>query len=253
MKVSDFVALQEAIAPPGLALSFDNPGLLLGTQKRDIRKVLVALDCSVATAREAIDWEADLMLVHHPVFFEGVKHILPEDPATAAPYLLLRHGIALYAAHTNMDAAQGGVNDCLAGALGLYDTALLPPENLGRIGSIAPTTLGAFAAKVQSALHTTVRVGGAFDKPVTRVSVLGGAGGEDIYAAHAAGADAFVTGEIKHHLALAAGVLGLGIIEAGHYETERVVLQPWITRLQQSTDDVQYRLSLCETACLRGL
>ena len=128
MKLTDFIAAMEHIAPPGLAMDFDNVGLLLGTDRHEITRVLVALDCTPATAQEAVDWNADLLLTHHPLFLDGAKRILPGDPATAGAYILLRHGIAQYAAHTNLDAAPGGVNDCLADALGIFGAAPLPPE-----------------------------------------------------------------------------------------------------------------------------
>ncbi len=253
MNLDDFLAHMEALAPKALAMDFDNPGLLIGPEAKDIRKVLIALDCSLATAREAIDWGADLLLTHHPVFFGGVKHILPDEPATAAPWLLLRHGIGLFAAHTNLDAARGGVNDCLCAALGISDVKPLPPDNMGRLGQVAPCSLADFARYVQASLVSTVRFGGPPDKPLSTVAVLGGSGGDTIYSAKAVGADALVTGEIRHHQALEAGVLGLAVIEAGHYETERVVLKPLMECLQGITDGVQYRLTLSETACLRGL
>lgn len=243
----------EALAPRALAMDFDNPGLLIGPETQDIRKVLVALDCSLATAQEAVAWGADLLLTHHPVFLGGVKRILPDDPATAAPWLLLRHGVGLFAAHTNLDAAAAGVNDCLAQALGITCVQPLPPENMGRFGRISPRALSVFARRVQETLGAAVRVAGPLDKPVAVVAVLGGAGGDAIYAAKAAGSDALVTGEIKHHLALEAAVLGLGVVEAGHYETERVVLAPLLERLQKAADDVQYRLTCLEAACLRGV
>lgn len=253
MNLADFLAQMEALAPQALALDFDNPGLLIGPESREIRRVLIALDCSLATAQEAIDWRADLLLTHHPVFFGGIKRILPDDPATAAPWLLLRHGIGLFSAHTNLDAAEGGVNDCLAAALGITDTNPLPPDNLGRAGKIGPCSLGDFARQAQNTLQTTVRVAGPLDLPLSTVAVMGGSGGDAIYAAKAAGAQALVTGEIKHNQALEAGVLGLAVIEAGHYETERVVLKPLMECLQGIRNDVQYRLTLSETACLRGL
>jgi len=232
MKLVDFIAMMERVAPPELAMDFDNVGLLIGTDRPEIKRVLVALDCTPTTAQEAVDWGADLLLTHHPLFLFGVKRILPDDPATAGAYILLRHGIAHYAAHTNLDAAPGGVNDCLAEHLGILNPVPLPPENVGRIGIRGPDcpgTLGAFSAFVAERLGTAVRVCG---DPA------------------AAGADAYITGEMKHHQALDARFLGLNVIEAGHYETERVVLLPLIYHLQALSNDVQYRLTLSEAACL---
>ena len=253
MQLCDFLAQMEVIAPQALAMDFDNPGLLIGPEKQEIRKVLVALDCSMATAQEAVDWGADLLLTHHPVFFGGVKAIRPDLPATAAPWLLLRHGVGLFAAHTNLDTAQGGVNDCLAKTLGLGEVSPLPPENMGRVGSIQPCSLHSFAGLVQKRLEATLRVCGDWERPIRRVALLGGAGGDAVYAAKEAGADVLVTGEIKHHQALEAQVLGIAVVEAGHYETERVVLEPLMNRLQEAGNDVQYKLTRLETPCLRGI
>lgn len=253
MKLADFIAAMERMAPPDLAMPDDNIGLLVGTDRPKIKKVLVALDCTPTTAKEAVEWGADLLLTHHPIFFANVKRILPDAPATAAAFILLRNGIAHYAAHTNLDAARGGVNDCLAGALGILDAVPLPPENLGRIGvrgPETPATLGEFAAFAAEKLGTAVRVCGDLNAPVSRVAMVGGSGGGDCHAALQGGADTYVTGEVKHGQALDARVLGLNIIEAGHYETERVVLPALIAGLQARTDDVQYRVSLWETACL---
>ena len=254
MKLNDFIAAMDTIAPRELAAPWDNPGLLIGTEKQDITKVLVALDCSVATAKEAIDWGADLLLTHHPIFFGGVKRIAPDDPDTEGAYLLIRNGIGLFAAHTNLDSAEGGVNDCLAEALGLRRIEKLPPDDMGRIGLLSsPMAFVDFARMVEEKLSTRVRINGEAAAPVRRIAMVGGSAAEELFVAKAAGADVFITGEMKHHLAIQAAALGLFIIEAGHYETEKVVLQPLINRLQVLSDDVQYKLTRSESACLRGI
>ena len=254
MKLEAFVAAMEEIAPPGLAMAFDNVGLLIGPEKREIRSVLVALDCTVQTAREAAEAGADLLLTHHPLFLDGIKRLLPEDPAAAGAYILIRNGIGLYAAHTNLDAAPGGVNDALAQAVGVEGAMPLPPENLGRIGTLPkPQSLLAFAGAVEQKLNTKARVCGDGNRMIARVAFIGGAGGGDVEAAALAGADVLLTGECKHHQALMAAQLGLCVIEAGHYETEQVVLPHLIKRLQQSANDVQYSLTLSQNAGLRGI
>lgn len=254
MKLNDLITAMETIAPKELAFPWDNPGLLIGTEKEEISKVMVALDCSVQTAREAIEWGADLLLTHHPLFFGGVKRIAPDDPDTAGAYMLIRHGIGLFAAHTNLDSADGGVNDCLAEALGLHNIEKLPPDNLGRIGTLpSPLPFIDFARAVEQKLSTRVRITGSDNATVQRIALVGGSAGGELFAAKAARADAFITGEMKHHLAIQADAMGLCIVEAGHYETEKVVLQPLISRLQAITNDVQYKLTRSESACLRGI
>lgn len=168
--------------------------------------------------------------------------------------MLIRNGIGLFAAHTNLDSADGGVNDCLAEVLGLQNIEKLPPDNLGRIGMLSsPMPFIDFARAVEQKLGTRVRITGSDTTSVQRIALVGGSAAEDMFAAKAAGADAFITGEMKHHLAIQADAMGLCIIEAGHYETEKVVLQPLISRLQGLTNDVQYKLTRSESACLRGI
>ena len=145
MKLNAFCEMMESIAPKELSLSFDNVGLLIGPDHDEIKKVLVALDLTVPVAQEAIDGGYDLVLTHHPIFWDPVRSILPDCSETAAAYLLIRHGIGHFAAHTNLDACTGGVNDVLAGLLSLENVRPLPPENLGRIGTLSATiSFGSF-------------------------------------------------------------------------------------------------------------
>ena len=247
MLLKDWIAVMERVAPPELAMSFDNPGLLISPENKNLKKVLVALDCTDAVAKEAAAWGADLVLTHHPLFFHGVKHILDDDPETMSVYRLIRSGIGLYAAHTNFDAAEGGVNDALLETLGVGAIRPLPEENLGRIGTLASAmTLSDFAALVSDTLKTRSDVVGNPDAAVMTVACVGGGGFEDYFAARAAGADVFITGECKHHEALAAKELGMPLIVAGHYETECMAMPKLIARLQQLTNDVQYKLALSD-------
>lgn len=246
MQLEQFVAAMEAIAPPELAEEYDNVGLLVGPDHTNIRRVLVALDCSLAVAKEAAEMQADLVLTHHPQFFAPVQRILPDDPQTAAVYALIRNGIGLYAAHTNLDAATGGVNDILAARLGLTHVASFG-DGLGRIGTLpAAIPLGEFAAQTAGALNARVSFCGNGQRSIHRAAVVGGAGASLIADAKAAGADVLVTGEAKHHEGHAADVLDLPMIVAGHYETEKVILEPLIARLQSVSDDVQYKIALAD-------
>lgn len=248
MKVSEFVGHMEGIAPRALAASFDNVGLIIEPDHDEVRRVLVALDCSVAVAEEAALMQADLVLTHHPLFFHPVQHMRYSDPATKAACILLRHGVGLFSAHTNLDAAQGGVNDVLCAMLHFHDVQPID-EGVARIGTLpAQTTLRELARTTERLLDTSARFVGAADMPVTRVAVLGGNGADAIPAAAEAGADAFVTGECKYASAMDALTVGIGVVAAGHYETERIVLIPLIERLQRVSNDVQYTLSRADTS-----
>lgn len=243
MKINEFTALMERIAPKELALDFDNPGLLIEPDHAEVSCVLVALDCTKAVAEEAVECGADLVLAHHPLFFHPVNKLAYSDPATAAACILLRHGIGLFAAHTNLDAAHGGVNETLCEMFGIRE-AIPFDEGVGRIGQLKTTeTLAAFAKRVEQSLSARVSISGELEKPISRVAVMGGSGGSSVTQAAAQGADVLLTGELKHSDALDAQMLGLSLIVAGHYETEAIVLEPLMKRLQNECFDVQYKLS----------
>ncbi len=243
MKLSDFTASMERIAPRDLALEFDNPGLLIEPDHEEIVNVLVALDCTKAVAEEAVIWGADLVLTHHPLFFHPVKHMAYSDPATVAACMLIRNGIGLFAAHTNLDAARGGVNDTLCEMFGIRD-AIPFDEGVGRVGVLkTPESLANFAKRVETQLKTYVNLTGDLEGLVTRVAVMGGSGGDSIALAKAQGADVLLTGEVKHSDAIDAQTLGVSLIVAGHYESEVAVLEPLIKRLQNDCFGVQYHLS----------
>ena len=251
MELAKFCACVDEIAPRGLALDFDNVGLLVEPDHSEIRKVLIALDCTTVTAREAIEMRADLMVTHHPQFFRGVKSIGFSSPVTGAAALLLRHGVGHFAAHTNLDAAEGGVNDTLASLLELKDVTPIPPENVGRVGTLpGPLKLSALVSRCNRLLSSRAAYTGDPDRLISRVAVLGGAGGGDIEYAQDAGAQAYITGEAKHSQILEARERNLPLILCGHYETERVVLKSLHDRLQILAPDVQYTITLREKAPL---
>ena len=246
--------MMEKIAPQSLALEYDNVGLLIVPDRETVRKVLVSLDLTVSVAEEAILGGYDLVLTHHPIFWDPVKFISPDAPETAAAYRLIRHGIGLFSAHTNLDACDGGVNDVLARLLSLENVQPLPPENLGRIGLLPqPMPFSCFAALCESKLNVKGRFTGNSEKTIRTVAVIGGSGGSEVQNVSRMGCDAFVTGEMKHNQALTAEFLGLNCCVLGHYETEFPVLKPLISRLQIEDNDVQYVLIHAGGAPLRSL
>ena len=252
MLLKDILAAMEEIAPKELAFEYDNPGLIVGTDRKDIKRVLVALDCTVKTVEEAVSLGCDMVITHHPLLFRAVKKILPDDPVAAPVFRLIRNDIAMFAAHTNLDSAEGGVNTTLCRILGITDETPVPPEGLCRVGTLAGSmSFSAFAKRVEDVLNTKVRVAGP-EREVRRVMVCGGSGGSEYRLAADVGADVLVTGECKHNEAIEAAFMGVNVIQAGHYETERVVLEPLIKMLSERTCGVEFILSK-EGAPLRSL
>ena len=237
-------------APVETRLDFDNVGLLVGSPDWTADTVLLSLDVTGPVIREAAERGAQLVISHHPLFFE-LKNLGSGDPQGVKAMELLTRRIAAVCMHTNLDAAEGGVNDTLASLLDLQDVTPISPENIGRVGTLkSPMKLSQLAARCNQLLDSHGGHTGNGDQLVSRVAVLGGSGGGDLEYAQAAGADAYLTGEAKHHEILESYERDLPLILCGHYETERVVLKSLRNRLQILSPDVQYTITLREKAPL---
>lgn len=252
--VKDVFQALDRLAPFGTQLDFDNAGFLAGRSEREVRKILVALDITQAVAEEAGRWGADLIVSHHPVIFHPVKAVTDRDETGRVLLALIENRISAICAHTNLDAACGGVNDCLAEALELTEIGQLQqagvdaqgrPYGIGRVGTVHRPGLSAreYAAFVKEKLGSAcVRVvsGG---KPVQKVAVGGGACGSMLEDVVAQGCDTFVTADVKYDRFLDAKALGLNLLDAGHYATEQVVCPALVDFLQKEFPAVQVRLS----------
>ena len=234
----------EQLAPKRLAEDWDNPGLLVGALNQNIRRILVCLDVSDKVVEQAVACQADMIVAHHPLIFKGLKKIRTDLSLGARLQQLLKHDIAVAAAHTNLDIAVGGVNDVLAGAIGLEKLSTFvitsqaedgTVESLGRMGTLpAPMAAADFARQVREALPAGyVRLVDAGARPVRKVALCSGSGAEFIHKAAFMGADAYVTGDVKYHEAQQAMELGMHVIDAGHFATEFPVVEVLRDRLAQ--------------------
>lgn len=240
--VKEIYRYLDQIAPFAIQMSFDNAGFLVGRGEAPVERLLVTLDITEAVVEEAARSECPLIVSHHPVIFNPAKSITDETVTGRVLLALTEHKIAAICAHTNLDAAQGGVNCCLAQALGLEQIGQLhqdgvdafgQPYGIGRVGKVGQPGLSAaeYAAYVKETLGAaSVRyVDGG--RPVERVAVGGGACGSMLADAAAAGCDTFVTSDVKYDQYLEAGALGINLMDAGHYPTEHVVCGPLAARL----------------------
>ena len=242
--IHDIESALYALAPKALAAEWDNVGLLAGSADREVRSVLVALDITEPVVEEAERMGADLIVSHHPVIFHPVKSITDRDPSGRLLIRLVRSGTGAVCMHTNLDAAQGGVNDALASALGLQDAAPAAEGGIARIGTLPETmALPGFLARVRNALRPNgIRyVDGG--RPIRKVAAGGGACGDFLWEAAALGCDAFVTADLKYNHFLDAGVLGLTVIDAGHFPTEDVVCPMVVRYLREKFPEVQVEKS----------
>lgn len=132
--VGNILDYLETLAPRSMKMDWDNVGLLCGGRSRPVTKVLVALDPFEGVCREAKEWGAELIVTHHPLIFNPLKAVTDETALGRSIQLLCAAGISAVNAHTNLDCAPGGVNDCLAAALGLRDIRVIDPMGARRTG-----------------------------------------------------------------------------------------------------------------------
>lgn len=219
MKVQQVCEWLNEFAPFDSAEAFDNVGLLMGDRDADVHAVVFGMDLTEALVQEAVMLGAELIITHHPFIFHAIKRIDYNGPQGRIMALLFQHRINVIAAHTNYDKAPGGICDSLAGALGLQAAAIC--DDYVRVGTLpAPLSLAELSAHIAKALRIEPRCYPASSEPVSRIAVSGGAYGEGYEAAIAAGAQAYVVGEIAHHEILDAHARGLTVFDAGHFPTE---------------------------------
>ena len=247
-KVQDIIASIETIAPKELQESYDNVGLQCGTMQQEVNRILSCIDITEAVIDEAIAKGCQMIVSHHPLIFRGVKNLVPEHSYIHRTIIkAIKHDIALYCAHTNLDKAEGGVNDKIAEVLGLTD---VQPMREGGVVGILPKSLAVndFLQLVKEKLHAE-RVcsnSGEFSRhEVLRIALCGGSGAEYIAEAEARQADAFLTGEIKYHDYF--DHPNLLLVEAGHYETEQYTKQLLRDIITRQVPDVEVLISEVRT------
>jgi len=241
--VSKMLELVNELAPFELAEEWDNVGLLAGHPDWPVERAMVTLDLTYGALKEAEQLGAQLIVTHHPILFRARKNLREDEGEGALLAELVRARLALIAAHTNYDNAPGGLNDALAAALGLQFVETLPRG----------LRAGAFCGDPEALLaRAAERLGGAprlyrGGETVSRIAVCGGAAGDFWPEALKAGCDAFLTGEVRHSDALAAVQAGLTVVDAGHYQTERVMVKALRNGLQMRANALQYNVHVFES------
>lgn len=231
--ILDFI---EKSAPIDTQASWDNSGLLVGDLHRDVKKVLVALDITKAVVEEAKSLGCELIISHHPVIFSPLSQICCDNIV----YSLIKADICALCLHTNLDIAENiGVNIKLAQALGLENSTLYPEDFLcvGTLKTGMSDTQ--FARHVKDSLNCNgVRYTNGGD--IKTVAVCSGGGSDAIELNKKYRFDAIVTGEIKHHHFLYAHEQNFCCVEAGHFNTEDVVITPLVNTLNDIFSDVSF-------------
>lgn len=243
MKIKEVYDFLNTIASYETQCAWDNSGLMTGSLDGETESIMLCLDCTNDVIEQAVANNCKLIVCHHPLIFSHLKAVETDTPV----YNAIKHDITVISAHTNLDMADGGVNDVLCEKLGIKNVQKFFADGvpLMRMGDVKETSAKDFASFCSEKLaenisndfpsfaeikRNCVKLSDS-GKPVRKVAVCGGSGGEYIFDALNAGCDTFVTGEAKHHEYLKAKRLGINLIVAGHFSTEVPVLRALCDKL----------------------
>jgi len=241
--VADIIRILETFASPALAESWDNVGLQVGDPRRGVSTVWVALDAAPGVIAAACRSRVDLLVTHHPLIFRPLNRIDGATPQGASILNAAAHGLAVFAMHTNLDAAAGGLNDLLARRVGMRRTHPLGTEGaaapdavgFGRMGRLAAAmSVRKLAALVQQKLAIgRVRLVGAPGMRVERAAVVTGSGGGLVPLFLRSSAEVIITGDLRYHDARDIEAAGRAAIDIGHFHSERLMAESVADRLRR--------------------
>ena len=237
----------DEIAPFSMAESYDNVGLLLGCMKAPVERILVALDATPDVVQEAIRLGVQLIVTHHPLMFRGAKRLVEEDYEGRIITSLLRSHINLIAAHTNLDlSADYSGTAALARALQMKN---LRYNGFVFVGDLpAPVNASQLRRQIALCENDAVYLFGREDKLISTLGICGGSFDEGFEIAQEMGAQAYLTGEIRHHNALAAIGNDFVLYQGGHCGTEFLLVEPLAQALQNALDKVKYNVIVYPSA-----
>ena len=246
----------QSIAPESGKMAWDNVGLLCGSGNTAVTKILVALDPFEHVCHEAAAWGAQLIVTHHPLIFQAAKSVTDETTVGRSIMTLCRTGISALCAHTNLDCAEGGVNDVLAQKLALTDISPIATHEttapgLLRCGYVSAQPLESFLGSVKTALGCEGLRYADGGKPVCKVAVGGGSCAGAMLDALAAGCDTLVTADVKYNQFWDARELGINLIDAGHFHTENPVVAVLAQKLAEAFPEVTVKISETHADCMK--
>ena len=260
MKIKEITDAIEQYAPLRLQEEWDNAGIQVGNPDAEITGVLLCTDATEAVVAEAIDRGMNLVISHHPLIFHGLKKIMGRTPVERTVAMAIKHDITIYSAHTNMDSAWQGVSFRMADKLGMTDVHFLddnpvPPygeqesssAGCGVIGNIKPATAREVLQRVKEAFEVgAVRYSGDGTTVVTRVALCGGAGGFLLDKAVEAGAQLYITADMRYHDFLD-NSKRIVVADIGHYESEHYTKEIFLEIIQKKNPTFAVDFAKSET------
>ena len=241
--ISDVYDALCRLAPLDLQMDFDNSGFLVGHLNRELHRVLLALDITDEVIDEAEARGAELIVSHHPLIFHKLSAVTDAAPDSRVLHLVEK-GIGAVCMHTNLDIAEGGVNDVLIHLLGASCEDALDADGCGRIGVLPEEMpLTDFLAHCKTVLQANGLRYYDAGRPVKHLAVMGGAGADSLVDAWKKGCDTYVTADIKYHQFQDAACLGLNLIDADHFSTENPVIPVLADYLSREFPDLEIVVS----------
>lgn len=249
IKVLDIAKAIENAAPKCLMEEYDNIGMMVGDENKEVKKVLLSLDCTKEVIKEAINLNSDLIITHHPLIFKKPKNILAGDLLGDKVITLIREDIALYSCHTNLDSTKGGINETIVKILGFNSDEIIEPKEyknykdcgIGRLVKLnREIPLYDIVNLVKEKLNIkNMRIVKGSEN-VKIIAIINGSGQDLFYRAKNLGADCIITGDTTYHFASDFKEMGISIIDAGHFSTEYLAFLRTLEFLNDRFKDVEF-------------
>lgn len=253
IKVNNIIKEMELLAPTYLKEDFDNVGLMVGDKNKEVKKVLLALDCTLKVIEEAKKENVELIITHHPLIFKRPSSITTDTLQGKKIIELIKNDISLYSSHTNLDSVENGLNDTIVSILGFDNFKILEKNKrddkagLGRIVSLNESIqLEDLISKIKKSLNiNNLRVVKGKDK-VNKIAIINGSGQDFIGKAIALGADCIITGDTTYHFASDYKEMEISILDVGHFASEQITFFNVMENLKEKFKDVEFITSTVE-------
>ena len=253
IKVNNIIKEMELLAPTYLKEDFDNVGLMVGDKNKEVKKVLLALDCTLKVIEEAKKENVELIITHHPLIFKRPSSITTDTLQGKKIIELIKNDISLYSSHTNLDSVENGLNDTIVSILGFDNFKILEKNKrddkagLGRIVSLNESIqLEDLISKIKKLLNiNNLRVVKGKDK-VNKIAIINGSGQDFIGKAVALGADCIITGDTTYHFASDYKEMEISILDVGHFASEQITFFNVMENLKEKFKDVEFITSTVE-------
>lgn len=249
IKVRDIMKEMEKIAPPFLKESYDNVGLMVGDKEKEVKKVLLALDCTKNVIKEAESVNADLIITHHPLLFRKPSRIVRDDLQGWKIIELIKNDISLYSSHTNLDSVKGGINEEIVNLLGFKNSKIIEKSNIkgfedsgiGRIITLDEEMSVLELINIVKEKLNIQNLRAAIGKDtVKKIAVINGSGQDFFGLASSLGADCIITGDTTYHFVSDYKEEGITILDAGHFPTEWLVFLRVMTKLEERFPEIEF-------------